>query len=95
LLCDTASAAQSRSVRATHGELTLWVGGEVIVAPAGSYVYGPRDIPHTFLVTSAPEARFLMVTEPGPFADFVRAMSEPARTHTLPPTSVQPPTPNS
>ncbi|MGN6170639.1 MAG: cupin domain-containing protein, partial [Solirubrobacteraceae bacterium] len=76
-----------------EGELTLWVGGEVIVAPAGSFVYGPRDIPHTFLVTSAPEARFLMVAEPGQFADFVRAMSEPARTHTLPPASVQPPTP--
>ena len=35
-----------------EGELTLWVGGEVVVAPAGSFVYGPRDIPHTFLVTS-------------------------------------------
>lgn len=75
-----------------EGELTLWVGGEVVVAPAGSFVYGPRDIPHTFLVTSA-EARFLMVTEPAPFADFVRAMSEPAQTLTLPPASVQPPTP--
>lgn len=74
------------------GEVTLWVGGEVIVAPAGSFVYGPRDIPHTFLVTAA-ETRFLMVTEPAPFADFVRAMSEPAQTLTLPPASVQPPTP--
>jgi quercetin dioxygenase-like cupin family protein len=75
------------------GELTLWVGGEVIVAPAGSFVYGPRDIPHTFLVTSAPEARFLMVTEPGQFAEFVRAMSEPAQASTLPPATVQPPSP--
>jgi quercetin dioxygenase-like cupin family protein len=74
------------------GELTLWVGGEVVVAPAGSFVYGPRDIPHTFLVTST-EARFLMVTEPAPFADFVRALSEPAQTLTLPPASVQPPDP--
>jgi quercetin dioxygenase-like cupin family protein len=73
-----------------EGELTLWVGGEVIVAPAGSFVYGPRDIPHTFLVTSA-EARFLMVTDPAPFADFVRALSEPAQALTLPPASVQPP----
>ena len=46
-----------------EGELTLWVGGETIVAPAGSFVYGPRDVPHTFLVTST-EARFLMVTAP-------------------------------
>jgi len=75
-----------------EGELTLWVGGEVVVAPAGSFVYGPRDVPHTFLVTSA-EARFLMVTEPAPFADFVRAMSVPAQALTLPPASVQPPDP--
>lgn len=74
------------------GEVTFWVGGTVIAAPAGSFVYGPRDIPHTFVVTSE-EARFLMVTEPAPFADFVRAMSEPAQALTLPPASVQPPTP--
>ena len=35
-----------------EGELTFWVGGEVIPAPAGSFVYGPRDIPHTFVVSS-------------------------------------------
>jgi quercetin dioxygenase-like cupin family protein len=75
-----------------EGELTLWVDGKLIVAPAGSFVYGPRDIPHTFLVTST-VARFLMVTEPAPFADFVRSMSEPAQTLTLPPASVQSPTP--
>ncbi len=74
-----------------EGELTLWVGGEVIVAPAGSFVYGPRDIPHTFVVTST-EARFLMVTDPAPFADFVRALSVPAEAMTLPPASVEPPT---
>lgn len=75
-----------------EGELTLWVGGEVIVAPAGSFVYGPRDIPHTFVVTST-EARFLMVTDPAPFADFVRALSVPAEAMTLPPAFVEPPTP--
>src|SRR6185436_12354520 len=35
------------------GELTFWVGGEVIDAPAGSYVFGPRDVPHTFVVASS------------------------------------------
>jgi quercetin dioxygenase-like cupin family protein len=75
-----------------EGELTLWVDGKVIVAPAGSFVFGPRDIPHTFLVTSS-ESRFLMVTNPAPFADFVRAMSEQAQALALPPASVQPPTP--
>src|SRR5438128_1971472 len=41
----------------TEGELTFWVGGRTIRAPAGAFVYGPRDIPHTFLVSS-PQARF-------------------------------------
>jgi len=76
----------------TEGELTFWVGGEVVVAPAGSFVYGPRDIPHTFLVSSA-EARFLLVTEPAGFEGFMRALSEPAQALTLPPPSVQPPAP--
>ena len=48
-----------------EGEVTFWVGGETIVAPAGSFVYGPRDVPHTFVITSA-VARFLMVTDPAP-----------------------------
>ncbi len=75
-----------------EGEITFWVGGETIVAPAGSFLFGPRDVPHTFLVTS-PTARFLMVTEPAMFADFVRALSVPAEALTLPPPSVEPPSP--
>ena len=27
----------------TEGELTFWFGGQVTEAPAGSFVYGPRD----------------------------------------------------
>jgi hypothetical protein len=34
-----------------------------------------------------------MVTEPAPFADFVRTLSVPAQALTLPPASVQPPDP--
>ena len=76
----------------TEGELTFWVGGQVIEAPAGSFVYGPREIPHTFTVTS-PEARFLLVTEPAGFEDFMRALSEPAQALTLPPATIVPPPP--
>ena len=68
----------------TEGELTFWVGGQVIAAPAGSFVYGPRDIPHTFEVTSD-EARFLLVTEPAGFEGFMRAAAVPAQALTLPP----------
>ena len=76
----------------TEGELTFWVGGQVIKAAAGSFVYGPRDIPHTFAVTS-PEARFLLVAEPAGFENFMRALSEPAQARTLPPATSQPPDP--
>lgn len=76
----------------TEGELAFWVGGQVIKAPAGSFVYGPRDVPHTFTVTS-PQARFLLVTEPAGFENFMRALSEPALTLTLPPSTIRPPAP--
>jgi quercetin dioxygenase-like cupin family protein len=74
----------------TEGELTFWVGGEVIAAPAGSFVYGPRDIPHTFDVTSE-TARFLLVTQPGDFEGFMRAAGEPAASLTIPPPPSEPP----
>ena len=73
-----------------EGQLTFWVGGKVIEAPVGAFVYGPREIPHTFVVTS-PEARFLLVAEPAGFERFMRSLAEPAQTLTLPPVPTQPP----
>lgn len=75
-----------------EGALTFWVGGELIEAPAGAFVYGPRDIPHTFMVSS-PQARFLLVTEPAGLERFMRGLSEPAQTPTIPPPSAAPPDP--
>jgi len=74
----------------TEGELTFWVGGRVIPAPTGAFVYGPRDIPHTFIVSSA-QARFLVVAEPGGFEKFMRELSQPALTPTPPPPPSAPP----
>jgi quercetin dioxygenase-like cupin family protein len=72
------------------GELTFWVDGRVISATEGSFVFGPRDVPHTFSVSSE-EARFLLVIEPAGFENFLRALSVPADSPTLPPASLQPP----
>ena len=72
------------------GQLTLWVGGEVVNAPAGSFVYGPRDVPHTFIVASE-QARFLLVTEPAGFDGFFRAASGPAARLAIPPAPTEPP----
>jgi hypothetical protein len=74
----------------TEGELTFWVGGRIVHAPAGSFVFGPRDIPHTFIVSSE-LARFLLVTEPGGFENFMRELSQPALTPTPPPPPSAPP----
>lgn len=73
-----------------EGELTFWVGGEVSVAPAGSFVFGPKGIPHTFMVSSE-QARFLLVTEPAGFEQFLRDVGEPAERLEIPPPATEPP----
>lgn len=70
------------------GELTIWVDGQVTRAPAGSFVFGPQDTPHTFAISSDGGARFLLVTEPAGFEAFLRACAQPAQSLTLPPPSV-------
>ena len=72
------------------GELTFWVDGRVITATEGSFVYGPRDVPHTFTVASE-QARFLLVVEPAGLEEFIHVLSEPAQSLTVPPASLQPP----
>lgn len=73
-----------------EGELTIWVEGKTVVADAGSFVFGPRDVPHTFVVSSE-QARFLLVTEPAGFEGFVRTLAAPAATPTIPPAPTAPP----
>jgi quercetin dioxygenase-like cupin family protein len=73
-----------------EGRLTFWVGGQVVEAPAGSFVYGPRDVPHTFVVDST-QARFLLVVEPAGFDGFLRALAVPAASLTIPPAADEPP----
>ena len=72
------------------GELTIWVAGTTVVAGAGAFVYGPRDVPHTFVVSSE-RARFLLVTEPAGFEGFVRALAVPAPAPEIPPSPTAPP----
>lgn len=73
-----------------EGELTFWVGGKVVVAPAGTFVFGPKGIPHTFLVSSE-RARFLLVAEPAGFERFMRTVGRPAERLEIPPPATEPP----
>ena len=67
-----------------EGDATFEVGDETIEASAGDYVFGPRGIPHRFTVGDR-GCRMLFIMVPGGMEDVVRATSEPAPSHTLPP----------
>jgi len=73
-----------------EGELTFQVGDETIKASPGSFLYGPRDVPHRYTVDSGP-ARLLFVLSPAGFEEFIYATSEPAKERTLPPRPDGPP----
>ena len=53
-------------------------------------MFGPRDVPHTFVVSSE-RARFLLVTEPAGFEGFIRALAVPATAPEIPPAPTAPP----
>jgi mannose-6-phosphate isomerase-like protein (cupin superfamily) len=67
-----------------EGEVTFEVGEETIKASPGSFVFGPKDVPHRYTVDSGP-ARILFVISPAGFKDLIYATSEPAKELTLPP----------
>jgi quercetin dioxygenase-like cupin family protein len=67
-----------------EGELTFEVGEETIKASPGSFLFGPKDIPHRYTVESGP-AKLLFILSPAGFEEFIYATSEPAKQRTLPP----------
>ena len=48
-----------------EGELTCDVGGEIVVAPAGSYVLKPRSVPHAFYNAGSETVRLVEILTPG------------------------------
>ena len=67
-----------------EGELTFEVGEERIKARPGSFVFGPKDVPHRYTVESGP-ARLLYILSPAGFEEFIYATSVPAEERALPP----------
>jgi quercetin dioxygenase-like cupin family protein len=67
-----------------EGEMTFYVGEETIKASAGSFVFGPKGVPHAYTVDSGP-ARLLFILSPPGFEGFIEAISKPAKARTLPP----------
>jgi mannose-6-phosphate isomerase-like protein (cupin superfamily) len=67
-----------------EGEVIFEVGDETIKASPGSFVFGPKDVPHRYTVESGP-AKILFVISPAGFEELIYATSEPAKELSLPP----------
>ncbi|CAG1010244.1 Quercetin 2,3-dioxygenase [Phycisphaerales bacterium] len=67
------------------GEVAFWVDGKKIVASAGSFVFGPRGVPHTFRnLRSQPSRMLLVVTPPSNFEEFYSKIGGPREDGTAP-----------
>jgi quercetin dioxygenase-like cupin family protein len=73
-----------------EGELTFYVGEETIKARPGSYLFGPKDVPHAFTVDSGP-AKLLFVFSPAGLEGLIREIGEPAGSPSIPPQPEGPP----
>lgn len=48
-----------------EGELSCYVGSEVVLAPKGSYVVKPRGVPHAFYNAGTETVRVMEILTPG------------------------------
>ena len=66
------------------GAMRILLGEDWVDAPAGTFSWAPRHIPHSFAVVGE-SARVLVMTSPGGFLEqMFSPFSQPARTLTLP-----------
>jgi quercetin dioxygenase-like cupin family protein len=59
-----------------EGEITFQIGDEKIAAPAGTFIQGPRGIPHTFKNTGSSPARMLALVMPASFENFIKEFAK-------------------
>jgi quercetin dioxygenase-like cupin family protein len=77
--------AEDEAFYVLEGQITFICGGEKLRGEPGTYVFGPRDIPHGVRVEGTVPARMLLLVTPGGFERFWQDMGEPAQTFTIPP----------
>ena len=68
-----------------EGELTMRCGDRTFRAVAGSFIFLPRDVPHTFVVEGDTPARMLTLLTPGGGEGVFVAGGRPAEGDGLPP----------
>lgn len=59
-----------------EGELMFQVGDDQIMARAGTFIHGPRGIPHMFKSIGQSPARILVLVMPAGFENFVKEFAQ-------------------
>lgn len=59
-----------------EGEMTFLIDGETSLAPAGSFIFIPRGIPHTFWNAGDAPARQLTIFAPSGIEDYFEEVSQ-------------------
>lgn len=77
--------AEDEAFYILEGEVTIFCGDQRIKAGPGTYVYGPREIPHGFRIEGTQPGRLLILATPSGFDQFITESGEPAPALTLPP----------
>lgn len=67
------------------GEITFYVGDTRLSLPSGSFGFGPKGVPHTFIGADPRGTRALVGFQPMQFEGFVREIGTPAPERVLPP----------
>jgi quercetin dioxygenase-like cupin family protein len=73
-----------------EGEFTVYVGERRLSLRAGSFAFGPRGVPHTFIAETE-GAKILIGFQPFHFEGFLHEVGEPATERVLPPPLESPP----
>lgn len=68
-----------------EGTLTVRCGEDTFTAGPGSYVFLPRNVPHTFAIEGGLPARILSMATPGGLEGYFATVGRPAENDGLPP----------
>jgi quercetin dioxygenase-like cupin family protein len=73
-----------------EGEITFQLGEKKVVGRPGSFIQGPRGIPHAFKNESSAPARMLILVTPPGFEKFMAEIGQPLPAFDSPPLPVTP-----
>jgi quercetin dioxygenase-like cupin family protein len=73
-----------------EGEVTFQLGDRTVKCVPGSFVQGPRGIPHAFKNTGKTPARMLVYVTPPGFENFMKEFATPLPSFASPPLPVTP-----